>query len=145
MNRLLPLLVALAACGGARNGGKPPPPPPSPDAAPVLDFDDDDARDTAAGLIEFYAAMAAIVEQRAAGPDCPAMAADLEALFVQVAPMFAIVEAVRQDAEASRRLVAALDVHADEARPLAERISAGLSACQMDPAVAAAVEKMPVL
>ena len=36
-----------------------------------------------------------------------------------------------------------LEAHADEVQPLTDRISRGLERCQLDPAVAAAMERMP--
>ena len=137
--RILILSIVLAACGSKQ----PPPPPPPPDAAPELAMDEATARDTADGLLEVLATMAAIVEQRAG--DCPAMAAELGALFDQAAPLFEITEAARQDPEATRLLGEAMKAHEMAVTPLVDRIGPGLEACKDDPALVEAMQRMPVI
>jgi hypothetical protein len=107
-----------------------------------LVIDEETARATAAGLLEVLETMAAIAEQRAG--DCPAMAAELSALFDQTGPLVEIVEAAKLDPEASRLLTEAFEEHELAVPALEERISAGLATCQLDADVSAALKKMPV-
>jgi hypothetical protein len=137
--RTLLLSIFLVACGGTQRDQTP---PPAPDAAPRLAMDEATARETAAGLLEVLETMAAIVEQRAG--DCPAMAAELSALFDQAQPLVEIVEAAKLDPDASRILGAAMEEHELAVTPLVERIGVGLDTCKTDPAVAEAMQRMPV-
>lgn len=137
---LLLLLVLLVACGGPQRDQTPPPPPP--DAAPELAMDEETARATAEGMLEVLTTMAAIVEQRAG--DCATMAVELGALFDQAAPLVEIIETAKKDAEAARLLGAAMQELELKVTPVAERISPALATCNHDPAVAEAMQKMPV-
>jgi hypothetical protein len=141
MRIVIPLMILAAACGGPK---EPDHPERGPEGAESKDLviDEETARATAAGLLEVLETMAAIVEQRAG--DCPAMAAELSALFDQTAPLVEIVEAAKLDPEASRLLADAFEEHELAVPPLEERISAGLATCQLDADVSAALKKMPV-
>lgn len=139
MRTALLVLILAAACGGPQHDSTPPPPP---DAAPRLAMDEATARETAAGLLEVLATMAAIVEQRAG--DCPAMAAELGTLFDQAQPLVEIVEAAKLDPESSRILGAAMKELELSVTPLVERIGPALRTCKDDPAVQTAMQRMPV-
>ena len=75
--------------------------------------------------------------------DCPTMAADLGHLFDQAGTLFAMAEAQAADPAAAKLLTAAMDARAAEVGPLVDRIGRGLTRCQNDPAVAAAMARMP--
>jgi hypothetical protein len=136
--RTVLLLILLAACGGSQRDQTPPPP----DAQPRLAMDEATARETAAGLLEVLATMAAIVEQRAG--DCPAMALELGTLFDQAQPLVEIVEAAKLDAGSSRILGAAMKDVELSVTPLVERIGPALVTCKDDPAVIEVMQRMPV-
>jgi hypothetical protein len=139
MKRVL-LLLVLAACGGTqRDAG----PPPDPDAAPKLAMDPETARETVAGLVEFWTAMAAIVQQHAA--DCDAMAVDLDTLFTTTAPLFDVVHAAQLDPDANALLAREAKAHDAEIAPLTEQISAGLAGCTDNPKVIDTMSRMPEL
>jgi len=77
--------------------------------------------------------------------DCKAMADDLLVVFDRVRPVFDKVETLRQDPERERALTAALKRYDAEAQALANRMTAALEHCQLDPAVGDAMAKMPVI
>lgn len=131
--------VAFAACGG----GKATAPPQEPtQAPPVADTQVDPAllRDIAAGLEEVLSTMATITES---APDCPAMAIQLTQLFDKSTELFDVARTQGADPEAGPILTAEMDKRAAAVQPLVDRIRRGLTRCQMDPDVAAAMERMP--
>lgn len=157
------LLVLLVACGGSHHEPAPPAPA-QPDAAPGLAFDDESARQLAAGFVEVLGAMADAVEARvrdcripASGcpaeqiddcpcqVDCPAMAGDLDAIFDVSAPLFELAARVEGDDAAARLAVEAMKAHADEAGALEGRISNALVACRGSAEVLEVIERMPTL
>lgn len=134
------LCAGLAACGGP---GAPATPAPAaaPDAG-VRAIDPALVPELAAGLEEVLATMAAITDGAA---DCPTMARQLGELFDRSAPLFELARGHGQDPEAGPALVAALDARAAVVQPLVERIARELGRCQLDPDVAAVMERMPTL
>lgn len=137
MKRLL-FLLALAACGAPAH---PEPRPEAVDAGPKVVLDEAGAKETAASLIDFLAAMAAIVEQ----PECIAMAQDLDVLFTQSAPLFEIVKEAQADPGSKERLLAAFDAREADVAPLVERIGPALDKCHDEPAMQTVMQRMPVL
>lgn len=77
--------------------------------------------------------------------DCRAMADNLLVVFDRVRPVFDKVETLRQDKERERALTAALKRYDQDAGALAQRMTAALEHCQLDPAVGDAMAKMPVI
>lgn len=134
--RTLIALALVAACGG-----KPRPAPTEP-AEPSGPAPVDRAllAEIATGLEDVLATMAAIAE---GAPDCPAMATQLGELFDKSAPLFELARAQGADPAAAPLLTAELDARAARVEPLVARIGQGLGRCQMDPGVAAAMERMP--
>lgn len=161
--RAAALILVLAACGGPHRDATPPAPTP-PDAAPGLAFDDESARQLAAGFLEVLGAMAEAVEARAAScvvptggcpadviddcpcqVDCAAMAADLDAIFDVSAPLFELAVTVQADDDAAKLAVDAMRAHGDEARAIEARISTGLVACRGSEDLIEVIGRMPVL
>ena len=139
MKRALAVLV-LAACGGSRPPSDPPRPPP--DAAEPA-MDQQTVEQTVAGLIEFWHAMAAIVEQRAG--DCDAMAADLDQLFTTSQPLFEFVAQAKIDPDANALLAAEVNRHADEITPYTDKVGDGIVACGDNRAMIDVMQRMPEL
>lgn len=141
--RSVALAAIVAACGGGRAT---PHDPVAPAPAVALDAgvdagpDVEMLADLADGLAETLATMA---ELTATAPDCATMAINLERLFDQASPLFDLARAQASDPAAARLLTAAMDARAAEVGPRVERISRGLARCQRDPAVAAAMARMP--
>lgn len=133
--RAVILAIAITACGG---GQQPKPAPAEEPAKPAIDRAM--LVEIAAGLEDVLATMAAISESAA---DCPAMAGQLTQLFDKSAPLFELARTQDADPEAGPLLRAEIDGRAASVQPLVERIGKGLGRCQMDPDVAAAMEKMP--
>ncbi len=135
------VVVSCCGCGGPQRDAAPPPPPP--DAAVVPSFDQETARELADGFLEVLGTMAQIVEQR--GPDCSAMADDLEALFDRSEPMFELARSAAEDGESMRLLNQEMARHDAAVTPLVERISPGLEGCRSEPRLVEIMGRMPVL
>jgi hypothetical protein len=141
--RTLALALALAACGGGRAAPHDPAtqsPTTAADAGVDAGPDVAMLAELADGLAETLATMA---ELTTSAPDCATMAINLERLFDQASPLFDLARAQASDPAAARLLTAAMDARAAEVGPRVERISRGLARCQRDPAVAAAMARMP--
>jgi hypothetical protein len=138
---LLLSLFVVAACGGTQHDAGPP--PPGPDAAPALAMDPDTARETVAGLVDFWTAMAAIVDQRQG--DCDAMATDLDTLFATTTELFEVVHEAELDPDANAMLARVAQAHAAEITPLTDRISVGLATCKDSPKLVDTMSRMPEL
>jgi hypothetical protein len=141
------VIVSLTGCAfGVGCGGRAPAAtsataePEAEDAAPPLDRQQ--LESIALGLHLTLAQMAEITENAV---DCPTMATRLGELFDKRTPLFELARTKGADPEAGPVLSAMVDARATEVKPLVDRISAGLARCQLDPAVAAAMERMPTL
>jgi hypothetical protein len=143
MRSELVLIVVLAACGGG--GSKPAPQAPSSPPPEEKTVDPVLLRDLADGLLEVLATMATITEAKAEDGkvDCPAMAIQLTRLFEQSTELFELARVQGADPDAGPLLTAEMDQRAAAVQPLVDRIKLGLARCQMDPDVAAAMERMP--
>ena len=134
------LALVAAACGGGRAeprgpaGNQAPPPVDAagPDVALLTGLAD--------GLAETLSTMATITTE---APDCATMAAELTRLFDQARVLFDLADAQSADPAAVEVLRRALDERAARVQPLVEQIGRGLTRCQTDPDVAAAMERMP--
>lgn len=134
--------LALAACGGGRGAPREPArnQPTAVDAGVDAGPDVALLTELADGLAETLATMATITTDAA---DCQTMAADLGRLFDQAGALFALARSQAADPSAAKLLTAAMDARAAEVGPQVERIGRGLARCQNDPAVAAAMARMP--
>ncbi len=137
------LAFALAACGGGTPVARDPGAPPATAAIDAgIDAGPDPAMlaELAAGLAETLAAMAQVTT---IAPDCPTMASELGGLFDRAAPLFELAQRQARDPAAAALLTAAMDARAAEVGRRVEAIERGLARCQHDPAVAAAMARMP--
>lgn len=143
--RTLIAVVALAACGGGNKKPAPQEPAPATTAPAENQVDPVLLRDIADGLLEVLATMATITEAKAGDGkvDCPSMAIQLTKLFEQSAELFDLARVQGAHPEAGPILTAEMDKRAAAVEPLVDRIKRGLARCQMDPDVAAAMERMP--
>lgn len=142
MRTALLALVVAAGCGGSPRR-TPPPAHPEPGSTVEVEgpapVDPKLLAELAAGLEEVLGAMAQI----AAGPDCPAMGAQLRDLFDRSAPLFELARTQGDNPDAARVLTAELNARADRVQPLVEAIGKGLERCREEPSVVEAIRRMP--
>ena len=137
MLRVFVVVTLLCACGAAqRDTTAAEDAGPTPLTAP-------EAADLASSLLGVLSEMAAIVEAQAT--DCPAMARELDALFDRAQPLFDAANGARADDLSARRLTRAMEERSNDVPGLVGRITPRLEACKDEPAVQAAVARMPVL
>jgi hypothetical protein len=130
----LALVLALAACGGKQRED---------DLDLGTPNGENDPDRVAGEVLASLEQMTVAAERHVA--DCRAMADDLLAVFDRVRPVFDKVETLRRDPERERALTAALKRYDREAQAFADRMTAALEHCQLDPAVGDAMAKMPVI
>jgi hypothetical protein len=140
--RLGPLIALSFVAGLACSKKSEPTTPNAPASPPPADEKPDPEllAGIAAGLEEVLVTMATITEDAA---DCAAMASNLTRLFDQSTELFDLARREGADPDAGPLLVAELDRRAAAVEPLLDRIQKGLARCQMDPAVRAAIDRMP--
>lgn len=131
MIRAAALVIALAACGHAKPARQPP------------------AFDTAALAAEIEAEqadLATIIHRDR--EDCPALAANLKALFVRMSASFARARDAQKDPEVAKRLTSDLKRYDAAAAAREKAMDADLtvdSPCVRDPAVRDVLMTMPTL